>query len=113
MVDRSMLGLASKSNSRSDFCRGNPASADAVLGASAGAVVAFGHQQLGQEPAVAVLFTFGVVGEPVELGVDGGQPQHAAVVSIAASEACPVSPQRRGVVIENHPFARCFSRSSS
>ena len=55
MVAASMLGLASKSKARSDFSRGNAGGLDPAFGAAAGPVVALGHQQFGEEPAVGHL----------------------------------------------------------
>lgn len=55
-----------------------PGGFDASFGAAAGAVVAFGHQQLGQKAAVAHLLAFGDLGHVLELGADRRQPQHPA-----------------------------------
>ena len=60
------------------FRAGEPGAADLPLGAAAVAVVAFGHEQLGEEPAVGELLTLGLVGGLGELAADGGQPQHPA-----------------------------------
>ncbi len=48
---------------------------EAAFGAAPVAVVALGHQQLGQEPAVGHLVADGSLGQFGELGTDGGQPQ--------------------------------------
>ena len=78
MVAGLMLGLASKSKSAQPLLAGEPGGLDPAVGAAAVAVVAFGHQQFGEEPAVGQLFAGGGVGELGELGADGGQPQHPA-----------------------------------
>ena len=57
---------------------GEPGGLDLALGAAAGAVVALGHEHLGEETAVGHLLAGGGVGEVGELGADGGQVQHAA-----------------------------------
>jgi hypothetical protein len=71
----STLALASKSKVRSDFA-GEPGRFDQPLGAAPGAVVAFGHQQLGEERAVGHLLAGGGLGQVGELGADGGQAEH-------------------------------------
>ena len=60
------------------FRAGEPGAADLPLGAAAVAVLAFTHEQLGQEPAVGELLPLGLVGGRGELAADGGQPQHPA-----------------------------------
>jgi hypothetical protein len=55
-----------------------PGGLDPALGAAAGAVVALGHEQLGEEPAVGHLLAGGGLGQVGELGADRGQVQHAA-----------------------------------
>ena len=44
------------------FRAGEPGAADLPLGAAAVAVVAFGHEQFGEEPAVGELLPLGLVG---------------------------------------------------
>ena len=78
MTAGSMCGLASKSKSRSDFSAGERGGLDPAFGAAAGAVVALGQQQFGEEPAVGHLLTGRRVGELGELVADGGQAQHPA-----------------------------------
>lgn len=78
MAAGSMLGLASKSKSRSDFWRGEASRLDAALGASAGPVVPLGDQQLREEAAVGHLLAGCRSGDVGKLGPDRGQPQHAA-----------------------------------
>ena len=51
---------------------------DPAFGAAAAPVVAFGHQQFGEEPAVGHLFPGGGLGEVGELGAQGGQAQDPA-----------------------------------
>ena len=60
------------------FRAGEPGAADLPLGAAAVAVLAFGHEQLGEEPAVGELLPLGLVGGLGELAADGGQPQYPA-----------------------------------
>ena len=60
------------------FLPGEPGSLDPPFGAAAGAVVAFGHQQLGEEGAVGHLLAGGGLGQVGELGADGGQAEHPA-----------------------------------
>ena len=60
------------------FRAGEPGAADLPLGAAAVAVLAFGHEQFGEEPAVGELLPLGLVGGAGELAADGGQPQHPA-----------------------------------
>ena len=60
------------------FLAGEPGGPDLPLGAAAVAVVALGHEQLGEEAAVGHLLAGGGVGEVGELGADGGQAQHPA-----------------------------------
>jgi hypothetical protein len=75
-VAASMFGFASKSNARSDF---SPVgSLDPPFRSSAGLVVAFGHQQFGEEAAVAHMVLHRAVGDVGELVADRGQPQQAA-----------------------------------
>ena len=62
-------GLASKSKSASHFWRGNPAAL---------AVLALGHEQLGEEAPVRQLVPLGLAGGLGERGADGGQAQDAA-----------------------------------
>ena len=57
---------------------GEPGGLDPPFGAAAGAVVALGHQQLGEEAAVGHLLAGGGLGQLGELGADGGQAQHPA-----------------------------------
>jgi len=72
-----MLGLASKSKVRRDF-PGEPGGLDPPFGAAADAVIALGHQQLGEEGAVGHLLVGSSLGQVGELSTDGGQPQHPA-----------------------------------
>jgi hypothetical protein len=51
---------------------------DPPLGAAPGPVVALGHQQFGQEPAVGHLVVGGGLGQLGVLGADGGQVQQPA-----------------------------------
>jgi hypothetical protein len=60
------------------FLAGEPGGLDLALGAAAGAVVALGHEHLGEEAPVGHLLAGGGVGEVGELGADGGQVQHPA-----------------------------------
>jgi hypothetical protein len=60
------------------FLAGEPGGPDLAFGPAAGAVVALGHEQLGEEAAVGHLLAGGGLGEVGELGADGGQVQHAA-----------------------------------
>jgi hypothetical protein len=60
------------------FRAGEPGAADLPLGAAAVAVLAFAHEQLGEEPAVGELVPLGLVGGLGELAADGGQPQYPA-----------------------------------
>jgi len=73
----STWGLASNSKVRSDLSLGNAA---ALIRRSERrrAVVALGHQQLGEEPAVGHLLAGGGLGHLGEPGADRGQPQHPA-----------------------------------
>jgi hypothetical protein len=57
---------------------GEPCCLDPAFGAAALPVLALGHQQLGQEPAVGELLTVGGIGNGGELGAQGRQPQHPA-----------------------------------
>ena len=57
---------------------GEGGSLDPSFRAAAGPVVALGHQQLGEKPAIRHLITGCCFGKFWELGSDGGQPQHAA-----------------------------------
>jgi len=70
---------AFSSRSVSTWKRGNPAARSRPLGAAMVAVLAFGHEQLGEEPAVAELVPFGFVSGLGEPGPDGGQAQHGDV----------------------------------
>lgn len=58
--------------------RGEARGFDPALATAAVAVVALGHQQLGQEPAVGHLIADRGVGELGELAAHRGQPQVAA-----------------------------------
>jgi hypothetical protein len=53
-------------------------SLDPAFGAASAPVVAFGHQQLGEEPAVSHLLPGGGLGEVGELGPQGRQAQDPA-----------------------------------
>ena len=75
---------------------------DPAGGAAPVPVVAFGHQQLGEETPVGELFLLRRRRAIVEPGADGRQPQQRQAWSMAASAACSVSPRRRrrvGVIV--------------
>jgi hypothetical protein len=60
------------------FRAGEPGGAQPPLGPAVVAVLAFGHEHLGEEPAVGQLVFLGLVGGISELGADGGQAQDPA-----------------------------------
>jgi len=72
------VGIAVEVEGAQRLVAWEPSGLDASFGAAAGAVVAFGHQQLGQKAAVAHLLAFGDLGHVLELGADRRQPQHPA-----------------------------------
>jgi hypothetical protein len=72
------LALASKSNARRLLSRGNAAALIRRFGAAPGPIVALGHQQLREEPAVGHLIAGRGLGEVTELAADGGQAQQPA-----------------------------------
>src|SRR5258708_2243613 len=79
---------------------------DLAFGGAPAGVVAFGHEQLGEESAVGQLLALGGVGDLAEAAADGGQPQDPAglvngsaggVVGHAAAWCChDTSPSRAG-----------------
>lgn len=60
------------------FVAGERGGFDASFGAAPVAVIAFGHEQLGEEAAVGHLIAGGGLGQVGELGADRGQAQHPA-----------------------------------
>lgn len=79
-VAGSMVGVASKSNGRRDFSRGNPAALilDPPFRTSVGPVVALRHQQLGEEAATGQLVLGRLVGDVGELVADRRQSRQTA-----------------------------------
>ena len=106
-----MAGLAVEVEVVEPLGAGEAGVVDPADGAAVVAVVALGHQQLGEEPAVGQLLAFGGGGDGRPNWVaDGRQPQDAAGWSMAASAACSVIDRRRVLVLvmSRFPCTACF-----
>lgn len=85
-----VLPTPDKAPDEQRFVPGKSGGADPASGASAGSVVAFGDQQVGQEGPLAHLFGAGVLGDRLELDRTVGSRSMRQAWSSAASAACSV-----------------------